>query len=123
MATCNCASFLSNSARTGSEAADTFEKLAGKSFTEFIAQGGNLAGTLAIMEQEARPIATCASSDMFGNVEVGADGPGADRRGRSEVCSGVPNAAGRLAPPKYRRHRERQPGALQEALAKTAKER
>ena len=70
VATTQLRQLLVELSQDGSAAADTFEKLAGKSFTEFIAQGGNLAGALAIMEQGAAD-SNLRLSDMFGSVEAG----------------------------------------------------
>lgn len=70
VATTQLRQLLVELSKDGSAAADTFEKLAGKSFTEFIAQGGNLAGALAIMEQGAAD-SNLRLSDMFGSVEAG----------------------------------------------------
>lgn len=70
VATTQLRQLLVELSKDGSEAAATFEKLAGKSFTEFIAQGGNLAGALTIMEQGAAD-SNLRLSDMFGSVEAG----------------------------------------------------
>lgn len=70
VATTQLRQLLIELSKEGSAAAATFEKLSGKSFTEFIAQGGNLAGALAIMEQGAAD-SNLRLSDMFSSVEAG----------------------------------------------------
>lgn len=70
VATTQLRQLLIELSKDGSAAAATFEKLSGKSFTEFIAQGGNLAGALAIMEQGAAD-SNLRLSDMFSSVEAG----------------------------------------------------
>lgn len=56
--------------KEGSAAADTFERAAGVSFAQFIAQGGNLQQALAIMADEAAA-SNIPVSNLFGSVEAG----------------------------------------------------
>jgi TP901 family phage tail tape measure protein len=56
--------------KDGSKAADAFIDIAGKPFQQFIAEGGNVAGALEIM-QEAAGENEVALQDMFGSVEAG----------------------------------------------------
>lgn len=57
--------------KAGGAAATTFEEMAGKSFQQFIAEGGNTADALALM-QKAADDSGVALQDMFGSVEAGA---------------------------------------------------
>lgn len=71
--------------KAGGKAAATFEEIAGKSFQEFIAEGGNVADALEIMQQGAADQGV-ALQDMFGSVEAGAaalqlTGSGAEKFG------------------------------------------
>lgn len=61
---------LNELSTAGSEAADIFEQVAGQSFTEFIAQGGNLQEALAMME-EAAAESGVSVKDLFSSVEAG----------------------------------------------------
>lgn len=56
--------------KAGGETATTFEGLAGKSFRDFIAGGGNVQGALQLLEAGAAD-AGLSISDMFGSVEAG----------------------------------------------------
>jgi TP901 family phage tail tape measure protein len=56
--------------KAGGEAATTFEEMAGKSFQDFIAEGGNTADALELM-QKAADTSGVALQDMFGSVEAG----------------------------------------------------
>ena len=53
--------------KEGTKAAGVFEGLAGQSFPEFIAAGGNLEGAMQILADSGDPII-----DMFGSIEAGA---------------------------------------------------
>jgi len=54
----------------GSEVADTFETIAGKSFQDFIAEGHNLADALSLLSRYAAEN-DIKMQDMFGSVEAG----------------------------------------------------
>ncbi len=56
--------------KSGGEAAQIFEEMAGVTFKEFIAQGGNTADALAIMEQAAQA-SGIGINDLFSSVEAG----------------------------------------------------
>lgn len=56
--------------KDGNEASETFKRFAGKTFKDFIAQGGSVSGALQIMEGAARK-SRLSLSDMFGSVEAG----------------------------------------------------
>lgn len=56
--------------KEGSAAAGTFEELSGKSFRQFIAEGGNVQEALQVMEAGAASTGL-SISDMFGSVEAG----------------------------------------------------
>ncbi|MFW6182854.1 MAG: phage tail tape measure protein, partial [Chloroflexota bacterium] len=56
--------------KEGTIAAGTFERMAGVSFAQFVAQGGNLQDALVLMEQAAEESGG-RISDMFGSVEAG----------------------------------------------------
>ena len=56
--------------KEGGQAAKTFGELSGKSFKEFIAEGGNVADALAIMNEHAVNTGV-GVNDLFGSVEAG----------------------------------------------------
>jgi TP901 family phage tail tape measure protein len=56
--------------KAGGEAAGTFEDMAGKSFRDFIASGGNVQEALQLMEEAAVQDGV-ALTDLFGSVEAG----------------------------------------------------
>lgn len=56
--------------KAGGKAADTFEQMAGKSFKDFIAGGGNVQDALKLMEKAASD-SGLSISDMFSSVEAG----------------------------------------------------
>lgn len=57
--------------KAGGKTAKTFEDMAGKSFQDFIAEGGNTAQALDIMKQAADE-SDVELQDLFGSVEAGA---------------------------------------------------
>lgn len=61
---------LNELSTAGSDASDIFKEVAGKSFTEFIAQGGNMQEALAIMSQAASESGVSVK-DLFSSVEAG----------------------------------------------------
>lgn len=71
VATTQLRSLFVELSKAGGEAATTFEEMAGKTFQEFIAEGGNTAEALALM-QKAADDGGVALQDMFGSVEAGA---------------------------------------------------
>lgn len=56
--------------KEGGETASTFERIAGKSFKDFIASGGNVQDALKLMEGEAKRTGV-GINDLFGSVEAG----------------------------------------------------
>lgn len=56
--------------KEGSSAAGVFEKLAGKTFKEFVAGGGNVQQALQLMERHAQTTGV-GVNDLFGSVEAG----------------------------------------------------
>lgn len=70
VATTQLRSLFVELSKAGGEAATTFEEMAGKSFQQFIAEGGNTAEALALM-QKAADDSGVALQDMFGSVEAG----------------------------------------------------
>lgn len=71
VATTQLRQLLIELSKDGSKTADTFERLAGESFVDFIASGGNLQGALQMLEAAAAD-SGLRLSDMFGSVEAGA---------------------------------------------------
>lgn len=68
--------------KAGGATADMFTDVAGKSFREFIASGGNLQDALQLMQGKATDLGVSVS-DLFGSVEAGSaalalTGPGAE---------------------------------------------
>ena len=62
-------SMLSELSKEGQTAYDNFEKLTGKSFKQFIADGGTLAGAMQIMKDGAAE-AEVELNSMFGSIEA-----------------------------------------------------
>ncbi|GAB3754856.1 hypothetical protein GCM10027591_03840 [Zhihengliuella somnathii] len=56
--------------KDGGKTADTFEKIAGKSFKDFIAEGGNTQEALALLQEHAEDTGV-GVNDLFGSVEAG----------------------------------------------------
>jgi TP901 family phage tail tape measure protein len=57
--------------KAGGETAETFQQLAGKTFKQFIAEGGNTQDALQLLEQYAQSTGV-GINDLFGSVEAGA---------------------------------------------------
>ena len=57
--------------KAGGKAAETFESMAGKTFQDFVGEGGNVAEALTLMGQAAAD-GGVELQDMFGSVEAGA---------------------------------------------------
>jgi len=70
VATTQMRQLLVELSKAGGATAKVFEETAGVSFKEFIAQGGNVQGALAIMEQAAGESGV-GINDLFGSVEAG----------------------------------------------------
>ena len=82
--------------KSGSATASTFEGLAGKSFRQFIAEGGNVQEALQIMEVGAGE-AGISISDMFGSVEAGSAAlalTGGGTEAFSTALTGMADSAG-----------------------------
>jgi TP901 family phage tail tape measure protein len=56
--------------KAGGETATTFEQIAGKSFKQFIAEGGNTQQALQLLEKHAKDSGV-GINDLFGSVEAG----------------------------------------------------
>lgn len=61
---------LINVSQEGREAAEVFERVAGVSFAQFIARGGNLYEAMQIIEKAAADLNVTAA-DLFGNIRAG----------------------------------------------------
>lgn len=70
VATTQLRQLLVELSKDGGEAAAMFERMAGQSFVDFIASGGNLQDALMLMEQAAAD-SNVRLSDLFGSVEAG----------------------------------------------------
>ena len=70
VATIQMRQLLVELSKDGGKASQTFEKLAGKSFRDFIAGGGDVAGALSLMEEHAKKN-NLGINDLFGSVEAG----------------------------------------------------
>ncbi|MFA9432894.1 phage tail tape measure protein [Egicoccus sp. AB-alg2] len=70
VATTQMRQLLVELSKEGGKASDSFKEIAGVGFAEFIAQGGNVADALDIMQQAADNNGV-ALQDMFGSVEAG----------------------------------------------------
>ncbi|MAF44281.1 MAG: phage tail tape measure protein [Parcubacteria group bacterium] len=62
--------FFNEISKAGTKSADTFERISGKSFPEFIKGGGSVAEALNMMSGEADKTGT-RLTDMFGSIEAG----------------------------------------------------
>lgn len=71
VATTQLRQLLIELSQAGGDAAMAFERMAGESFVDFIAGGGNLQEALQLMEQAAADSGV-RLTDMFGSVEAGA---------------------------------------------------
>ena len=82
--------------KAGGKTDQMFREMAGQSFAEFIAGGGNVADALDIMK-EAADVNGVALQDMFGSVEAGAAALGLAANGTEayrEVLAEMENSAG-----------------------------
>ncbi len=70
VATTQLRQLLVELSKEGGKAADTFEQMAGQSFVDFVASGGNLQEALQLMEQAAAD-GNVRLSDLFSSVEAG----------------------------------------------------
>ena len=70
VATTQMRQLLVELSKEGGQAANTFEQLAGKSFKDFIASGGDVSGALGIMHEHAQDTGR-GINDLFGSVEAG----------------------------------------------------
>jgi len=70
VATTQLRQLLVELSKAGGDAAETFERMAGQSFVDFVAEGGNLQEALVLMEQAAADSGV-RLSDMFGSIEAG----------------------------------------------------
>lgn len=82
--------------KAGGEAAEMFQEMAGQTFQEFIAEGGNTAEALDLMRQAAEESGV-SLQDMFGSVEAGAAAlvlAGGDTEKFREFLEEMQNSAG-----------------------------
>lgn len=56
--------------KEGTKTSDVFEKITGKSFKEFVAEGGNTQQALQLLEEDAKKTGK-GINDLFGSVEAG----------------------------------------------------
>lgn len=89
---------LSELSKEGQKAADVFTKIAGQSFRDFIANGGDLQGALNLMEQHAKSTDK-SIVDLFGSVEAGSAAlnlTGLNAQKFSEKLEDMKNKSGEL---------------------------
>lgn len=89
---------LSELSKEGQAAADVFTKIAGQSFRDFIANGGDLQGALNLMEQHAKST-NKSIVDLFGSVEAGSAAlnlTGLNAQKFSEKLEDMKNKSGEL---------------------------
>ena len=89
---------LSELSKEGQKAADVFTKIAGQSFRDFIANGGDLQGALNLMEQHAKST-NKSIVDLFGSVEAGSAAlnlTGLNAQKFSEKLEDMKNKSGEL---------------------------
>ena len=70
VATTQLRQLLVEVSKEGSKTADVFSEIAGKSFRQFVAEGGNTQDALKLLEQYAASTGV-GISDLFGSVEAG----------------------------------------------------
>lgn len=70
VATTQLRSLMTELSKEGGKAADTFKKLSGKTFKDFIKEGGNLQEALKLMEDGAADL-DIGINDLFSSVEAG----------------------------------------------------
>lgn len=94
-------SVLGELGKDGTKVSDVFKEMTGKTFAEFIAEGGNLSEALGVIDQAAKDNGL-SIMDMFGSIEAGsaalslAEGNGeafADAIGQMENAAGSTEAA------------------------------
>ena len=84
--------------KESTEASKTFNELSGKSFKEFIKEGGTLADGLGLMENHARKT-NRSMIDLFGSIEAGQGAlgiTGASAEAFNKNLDGMRNASGEL---------------------------
>jgi TP901 family phage tail tape measure protein len=74
--------------KDGTKASDVFKDMAGQTFPEFIASGGDLAGALGLMQQAADENGV-SLIDMFGSIEAGQAALGLMKGGGEAFVSAV----------------------------------
>jgi TP901 family phage tail tape measure protein len=82
--------------KAGGATAKTFEKVAGKSFKDFIAGGGNVQQALQLLEKHAQDTGV-GVNDLFGSVEAGAAAlalTGGGTKKFSDALTGMQGSAG-----------------------------
>lgn len=82
--------------KDGSKVAATFEEVSGKSFKDFIAEGGNTQEALALLSEEAEK-SGIGINDMFGSVEAGSAAlslSGQNAEGYAENIAAMADSAG-----------------------------
>lgn len=97
VATTQLRSAMNELSKSGTKASIEFEKLSGKSFKEFIAEGGNLSDAMVIMDEGAKK-AGLGVTDLFSSVEAGSaalalTGVGADKFNASLLQMGDASGA------------------------------
>lgn len=85
-------SLLAELSQAGGETAETFETVAGKSFKEFIAGGGNLQDALVLMETHAKDTGV-GVNDLFGSIEAGSAALALTGKGTEMFKQQLENAA------------------------------
>jgi TP901 family phage tail tape measure protein len=70
VATTQMRQMLVELSKEGGKTSDTFKKIAGQSFKEFVASGGNVQDALQLLEQHAGTTGV-GINDLFGSVEAG----------------------------------------------------
>lgn len=70
VATTQLRGLLVELSKEGTATSDVFKEIAGKSFKQFIAEGGNTQGALQLLEQHAKDTGV-GVNDLFGSVEAG----------------------------------------------------
>lgn len=92
VATTQLRQLLVELSKSGTAASDTFQELSGKTFKDFIAEGGNLQGALQIMEQGAANL-DIGLNDLFGSVEAGSAALTLTGSGTEKFTTELNNAA------------------------------
>ena len=85
--------------KEGTKTSDVFEKISGKSFKKFVAEGGNTQQALQMLEKHAADTGV-GVNDLFGSVEAGSAALSLTGKGTETFTKNLAERASRLVQPK-----------------------